>query len=197
MPAAITSLGKLVIANDTAFSAGLLRLDFHDFDHGVTLELKDLNSTRGRLDRDDARVRQNRTVVAPRIRCQPTAVELAAILAWATGGTPSGSGTVTYPLGNTAVARSLWYLPSNGTGWQLQNCGEDGYFAIGRRVHGLLNSTASTKSQAPEKHQDPTPKGRDWLGTRRMRLLCDHVEAWILELLWVLVFGPWCLFMER
>jgi len=125
MSAAITSLGKLVVASDTAFSTNLLRLDFHDFDHGVTLELKDCNSTRGKLDRDDARVRQSRTVVAPRIRCQPTAVELAAILAWATGGTPSGSGTVTYPLANTAAARSLWYLPSNGTGWQLQNCAVD------------------------------------------------------------------------
>lgn len=125
MSAAISSLGKLVIADDSGFSTNAFRLDFFDFDHGVTLELKDMNGTRGALDRDDSRVRQNRTVVNPRVRCQPTAVELAAILKWATGGTPTGSGTLTYPLDNSAAARYLWYLPNAGTGWKLSSVAVD------------------------------------------------------------------------
>lgn len=125
MSAAESALGKLVLADDTGFTTNLWRLDFVDLDNGVTLELRDMNGTRGRYTKSDQRVRHNRTTVTPRLTCQPTAVELGNILAWATGGTPTGSPTVSYPLGNTATARSLWYLPNQGTGWQLLNVAVD------------------------------------------------------------------------
>ncbi len=125
MAAAITQLGKLVIATDTAFSTALWRLDFMELDNGVTLELRDCNATRGKFSKDDGHVRHNRTVISPRITCQPSAVELANILAWAMGSAPSGSAPVTYPLGDTATTRSLWYLPNAGTGWKLLNVSVD------------------------------------------------------------------------
>jgi len=123
--AAITQLGKLVFADDTAFTTNLWRLDFMELDNGVTLELRDMNGTRGKFTKDDSRVRQNRTTISPSLTCQPTAVELANILKWVMGGTPTGSPTVSYPLGNDALARSMWYLPNAGTGWQLLNVAVD------------------------------------------------------------------------
>lgn len=125
MSAAITTLGKLVVADDSGFSTNAFRLDFIDFDPGVTLELLDMNGTRGKFTRDDARVRHNRTTVFPRLRCQPTAVELSNILKWAMGGTPSGSPTVTYPLGDAAPERYVWYKPDQGTGWKLASVAVD------------------------------------------------------------------------
>jgi hypothetical protein len=123
--AAVTSLGKLILADNSAFATNPMRLDFIDLDLGLTLEMKDMNGTRGSLDSDDSRVRQNRTVIVSRIRTQPTAVELAMILQWVLGGTPTGSGTVTYPLANTPWVKYMWYLPNNGTQWQLQGCAVD------------------------------------------------------------------------
>lgn len=125
MSAAITTLGKLVIADSSDFATNPFRLDFIDFDPGVSLEMRDMNGTRGKYTKDDARVRQNRTIVAPRVRCQPTAVELASLLTWATGGSPSGSGTVTYPLGDSVNTKYVWYKPAVGTGWKLSSIGVD------------------------------------------------------------------------
>ncbi len=120
-----SSLGQLVLADDTAFTTNVMRLDFIDFDPGVDQELRDLNGTRGVLDEDDARVRNNRIIVLPRIRCQPTAVEFAKLLKWIFSGTPTGSGTVSYPLANTAFLQSIWYLPNNGVQWQTLNVAVD------------------------------------------------------------------------
>jgi hypothetical protein len=122
---AISTLGQLVIAQNSAFTTNPIRIDFVDFDVGVTLELKDMNATRGKLDSDDARVRQNRNTNISRLRCQPTPIELAYILQWALGGTPTGSGTLTYPLANVPPAYYIWYLPNQGTQWQLQNSAVD------------------------------------------------------------------------
>lgn len=125
MSAAITSLAKLISADDTGFATNAIRLDFIDFDPGVTEELRDMNGTRGKFDKDAARVRQNRTRVEPRFRAEPTALEWATILPWALGGTPTGSGTVTYPLGNSAPTKSLRFDPSNGTNWQMDGVAID------------------------------------------------------------------------
>ncbi len=125
MSAAVTSLGKLVLADNNAFTTNPIRLDFIDLDLGLTLEFKDMNGTRGALDSDDSRVRQNKTVIVSRIRCQPTAVELGMILQWVFGAVPTGSGTLTYPLANTPWVKYMWYLPNQGTEWQLQGCAVD------------------------------------------------------------------------
>lgn len=123
--AAVTQLGKMVIADSADFLTNPFRLDFIDLDNGTTYEFKDMNGTRGKYTKDDIRVRNNRISILPRIRCQPSSVELSSLLAWILGGTPTGSGTVTYPLGNAALGKYLWYLPNNGTEWQFQNVGID------------------------------------------------------------------------
>lgn len=122
MAAAITALGKLGIGDADPVT---LRLDFTEFDPGVLQEFKDLNGTRGKYDKDTERVRPVRKVVGPRYRGEPTALEWAEILEWALGGTPTGSGTVTYPLGNTAPAKYVHFAPNAGKQWKLSGVGVD------------------------------------------------------------------------
>ena len=123
MSAAITALAKLCVADSADLATGPLRLDFIDFDPGVTRELRDMNGTRGKYDKDTERVRENRQTVAPRFRSEPTALELAALLPWVLGGTPSGSGAVSYPLGDATPAKYVRFDPSAGTRWQLAGVG--------------------------------------------------------------------------
>ena len=121
MAASITQLGKLVLGTGSGFS-NPFRLDFIDLDNGITQEFKDMNGTRGKYTKDDIRVRNNRNVVNPRLRCQPSSVELSHILSWILGGTPAGT---SYPLGNAAVPLYVWYLPNNGTEWQIASAAVD------------------------------------------------------------------------
>src|SRR5262245_31400927 len=123
MSAAITTLGKAIVADDTGFSTNPRRIDFTDFDPGVSLELRDMNGTRGKYDKDAARVRHNRTHVEPRFRTEPTTLELATLLAWGLGGTPTGSPTVTYPLGDSVPTRSVRFDPNQGKKWQMDTVG--------------------------------------------------------------------------
>lgn len=68
-------------------------------------EFLDTNGVRGTRSRAVERNRQgNRRIHGP-IELQPTTVELSNLLAWCLGGTPSGSPTVTYPLGDTLSTR--------------------------------------------------------------------------------------------
>lgn len=122
MAAAITPLAKLAVADSADLVTNPLRLDFIDFDPGVSRELRDMNGTRGKYDKDAARVRENRQVVAPRFRSEPTALELATLLPWALGGTPSGTN---YPFGNAAPTKHVRFDPSAGTKWQLAGVAVD------------------------------------------------------------------------
>jgi hypothetical protein len=122
MSAAITSLAKLGVGDTSTVDT---RLDFTEFDPGVAQEFKDLNGTRGKLDKDTERDRIVRKVVTPRFRGEPTALELATILPWALGGTPTGTPTVTYPLGNTAPAKYVHFMPNAGKQWLLSGVGVD------------------------------------------------------------------------
>ena len=63
---------------------------------------------RGTLARDISRVRIGPTVIAGQYTMQPNAVEWDLLLRWILGGTPSGSGTVTYPLGDTVTSRFVY-----------------------------------------------------------------------------------------
>lgn len=65
----------------------------------------DTNGLRGTRSRDISRVRAGLQRIGGQLVFQPSAVELAALLAWIMGGTPSGSGTVTYPLADTPATR--------------------------------------------------------------------------------------------
>ena len=125
MSAAITQLGKLFIADDTGFTTNVIRLDIMEFDPGVSLELKDMNSTRGKYTKDDARVRQNRTNVTPHITCQPNAVEMATILGWTMGGTPLARRPSPTRSATPRSPRACGTSPTTGIGWQCLNCAVD------------------------------------------------------------------------
>src|ERR1700731_2392141 len=105
---ALTRLGIAATAPATT------RIDFIDFDLGLDIELKDMNGTRGKYTKDSARVRPNLPRVNPRLRTQPASTELAALLPWILSGTPLGSGTVTYPLGNTPLTQVVQFDPNVG-----------------------------------------------------------------------------------
>lgn len=123
MSAAITTLGRLGFGATAAEDPVTRRIDFIDFDLGVEVELKDMNGTRGKYDRDDIRTRQNRTIVAPRLRSQPTALEMSYYLPWILDGTASGT---SYPLSDGATAlRSLEFDPNGGNLWKLLNVAVD------------------------------------------------------------------------
>ncbi|MDB5312657.1 MAG: hypothetical protein JWO38_6859 [Gemmataceae bacterium] len=122
MAAAITTLGRLGIDSSNPVTQ---RFDFNYFDLGVQVDLKDMNGTRGKYSKDSNRVRTNLTHVAPRVRCQPTSLELSRLLQWILGGTPSGTPTVTYPLGNTTVQRYVAFDPNGGNLWTLTGVAVD------------------------------------------------------------------------
>lgn len=113
---AISTLGKLGVDSSNPVTQ---RFDFIDFDLGIEVELKDMNGTRGKYTKDSARVRKNLQRVNPRMRCQPTSLELSYLLPWILSGTPTGSGTVTYPLGNTPAQRYVAFDPNTGNTWIL------------------------------------------------------------------------------
>lgn len=115
-----TALAKLGIgAADPVTSA----LNFSSFDVGVTRELIDTNGTRGKFWKDDTRTIENRKRVGPRLSTEPTAPELALLLEWIMGGTPTGSGTKTYPWSNTPAARFVHFKPVVGEEWFLSGVG--------------------------------------------------------------------------
>ena len=83
------------------------RLDFESADFGVEENLFQLNGLRGTRSRDISRVRPNTRIAQGSISLQPTAVEWTYLLQWIFGGTPTGTGTVTYPLGDTILTQYL------------------------------------------------------------------------------------------
>jgi len=68
-------------------------------------EFLDGNGLRGTLSHDISRNRQGIRRVEGPLTLQPNAVELALLLQWILGGTPSGTPTVTYPVGDSLVTR--------------------------------------------------------------------------------------------
>lgn len=97
-------------------------VNFIDFDPGVTVEFEDTHGTTGDYDKDDIRIVPSRKRVQPTFSSKPTAIELAYLLAWGMWGTPTGSGTVTYPLGNTPAQRNIHYYTPNSLEWFLSGC---------------------------------------------------------------------------
>jgi hypothetical protein len=122
MPAAITTLGKLIVADDNTFLTNPLRLDFKDFSPGVRREILDMNGTRGKYDKDTERNRENRVRVNPRYSGEPTALDWAGILPWVLGAAPSGT---SYPLGDAARTKFVRFDPSQGKRWQLDDVAVD------------------------------------------------------------------------
>jgi hypothetical protein len=94
-------------------------LNYAEFSPGVRTGLLDLNATRGTFDRDGNRVVVAREPVTPRFSSQPTAAEAAVLAEWGMGGTPTGAGTVTYPLGDNPVQKFVFFNPKAGETWFL------------------------------------------------------------------------------
>ena len=89
-------------------------VNFWDFDPGVAVEMQSTAGTTGQYDKPDELMVENFVRVRPRLSAQPTAVELAFYLAWGMWGTPSGSGTVSYPIGDTPAERTMHWKPKLG-----------------------------------------------------------------------------------
>lgn len=159
MPPAPTALAKLGIG---AADPVTIPLNFRVFEPGITLELRDTNATRGVYEKDGNRVVQARAVVQPRFSAEPTTTELAAILAWGMYGTPTGSGTVSYPLGNTPAARFVNFFPNNGDPFFASNCGVDRMTIAGAQGEpircdlDLLGTTYDTAHTFPALVYDQT-----------------------------------------
>lgn len=77
MAAAITTLAKLGWSAIAGSSPATQQIDFADFDLGISQEVRDMNGTRGKYNKDFGRVRKNLIHVEPTFRSEPTAVELA------------------------------------------------------------------------------------------------------------------------
>lgn len=122
MAPSVTALGRLGIgATSTVDSA----LDYIDFNPGVRRELRDMNGTRGKFSKDGNRVRVNRNTVTPRLRAEPTISEWTKYLPWITGGTPSGTPAVAYPLGNATVEKFVHWKPVAGEAFLLTGVAVD------------------------------------------------------------------------
>jgi hypothetical protein len=80
-----------------------VRLDFESEDLSLQESLYDFNGLRGTRAHDVSRVRDNTRLVTGSVTTQPTSLELSELLKWCFGGTPSGSGVVTYPLADTLI----------------------------------------------------------------------------------------------
>lgn len=122
MAPSATQLGKVAIGSADPVDTFL---NWADFDPGVSQELRDFNATRGTFYKDGNRVVPVRTRVLPRYSSTPTASELAAVLAWATGGTPTGSNPTTYPFADAAAVRNVFFAPKQGESWFLGGVGVD------------------------------------------------------------------------
>lgn len=86
---------------DTSVTA---RLDFQSETLAVAEEFKDTTGLRGTRSRVIERVRAGIRRVRGGLVLQPTALEMANLLEWCLGGTPSGT---SYPLGDTLAGRSV------------------------------------------------------------------------------------------
>ena len=85
------------------------RYDFVMSNVGLAEQLLDANGLRGQRAHDTSRICTGIRRVGGQILLQPTAPELAAILAWALYGVPSGSGTVTYPFADSPILNYVMF----------------------------------------------------------------------------------------
>jgi hypothetical protein len=136
MPAARTTLAKLGFGAANA-NPVTQAMNFQDFDPGVRRQLRDTNGTRGTFDKDGNRIVEARRVVTPRFRSEPTRAELQYLLRWGLYGTPTGSGTVTYPLANDPWENALHFAPNLGEQWYLPRVAVDTFTLSGTQGEPL------------------------------------------------------------
>jgi hypothetical protein len=95
-------LGKLGIDTSNPVTK---RFDFGTEGLKKKEKLVDGNGTRGTLSSDISRIRPGQKPIDGPISFEPNVAEMALLLPWIFGGTPTGSGTVTYPLADTIATR--------------------------------------------------------------------------------------------
>lgn len=102
MSASVGTFGRLGIG---ATSTVDKRLNYRDETFVGETEAIDGNGIRGTRDSSVELFRNGNIHVNGPLNLIPTTLELSYILEWIMGGSPSGSGTVTYPLGESAETR--------------------------------------------------------------------------------------------
>lgn len=108
-------ISKLAVHSASPAIAGT-RIDFLSASIAKRQEHFDGNGMRGELDHDISRNREGLARISGTIVTNPNVVEMALLLPWILGGTPTGSGTVTYPLASTALTRYVMADKNLGTG---------------------------------------------------------------------------------
>lgn len=160
MAGSVTALAKLGIgAADPVNTA----LQFAVFDPNVVDEQTDTNATRGTFFKDSNRILQNRIMVTPRFSSEPTAPEMAVLLEWIMGGTPTGTTTKTYPWSDTPLARYLHFKPKAGEEWFISQCAVDNALmqasvggALGFDIDGVAIGYDDTRTNFPSLTYDQT-----------------------------------------
>lgn len=155
-----TALAKLGIGAADPVDFGL---NFTTFDPGVKRTLHDSNGTRGTFWKDANRMNEDRRMVAPRLSTEPTAAELAKLLEWAMGGTPTGTTTKTYPWSDTPLGWYVHFKPKAGEEWFLEEVAVD-QLTLSAQVGGGLTADVdlvgkdydSTRSDFPSLSYDQT-----------------------------------------
>lgn len=99
--------GKLGIGTATPVTN---RFNFASEDLVLHEEFVDVNKLRGVRSHSSVPVRQGIRRVTGSLHLQPTAVELANLLQWVMGGTPTGTGTITYPLADVIYPTTGMYV---------------------------------------------------------------------------------------
>lgn len=117
-----TALGKLGIGPADPVT---VLVNAMDFDPGVSIDLRDTNATRGAYEKDGNRTVPTRTIVAPRLSTEPSALEMLTLLEWGMYGTPTGTTTKTFPLSVTPKEMYTFWSPNNGNLWFLSGVGVD------------------------------------------------------------------------
>ena len=102
MTASAGALGQFGIGSTSPVTQ---RLEFAEESLVMTEAIIDGNGVKGTRERSIDRVRGGLQRITGNVRFQPNAVEWAALLPWFTGGTPTGSPTVTYPLADSLTGK--------------------------------------------------------------------------------------------
>jgi hypothetical protein len=111
--------------DSAAIGSGSVRVDFLNESLAADENFPDANGLRGTRARSVERIRQGIRRIGGQIHLQPNSLDLSKItnggvgtnclMSWIFGGVPSGSGTVTYPLGDSLQAFNVMVDRSDGT----------------------------------------------------------------------------------
>ncbi len=141
----VGTLGKLGIHTASPVTASF---DFVSENLVMNEGVINANGVRGTRDQSVERLRAGNQVIAGTILLRPTPVELALLLPWMLGGTPSGSGPVSYPIAETLTTRFV-AIDRISKVFTYAGCGVDSFTIRGRQGEPMeveLNLVAQTET---------------------------------------------------